>query len=61
MEGVTSIAIPAISAGIFGMNAWTVSGEAIKALLDFDRNSSNSRGDLVKVEFVCLDLLEATR
>ena len=59
MDGVTSIAMPAISAGIFGMDAWTVSGEAIKALLDFDRNSSNSRGDLVKVEFVCLDLLVA--
>ena len=56
IDGVTSIAIPAISAGIFGMNAWDVSHEAIKALLDFDRNSANSKGDLVKIEFVCLDL-----
>jgi len=58
-EGVTSIAIPAISAGIFGMDAWTVSGEALKALLDFDANSSDSGGGLNKIEFVCLDLLIA--
>jgi len=56
MEGVTSIAMPAISAGIFGMDAWSVSREAFKALLDFDKNTAGSKGDLNSVEFVCLDL-----
>jgi hypothetical protein len=53
---VRSIAIPAISAGLFGMDAWSVSHAAVQALLAFDAKTVSSAGDMVTVEFVCLDL-----
>ena len=59
LSNIKSMAIPAISAGIFGMDPWAVSHEAAKALIDFDRTSAGSKGDLTDVEFVCLDLFTA--
>jgi len=56
MTDIHSIAIPAISVGNFGMDPWSVSHEAAKALVNFDAVSASSGGDLQEIEFVCLDL-----
>jgi O-acetyl-ADP-ribose deacetylase (regulator of RNase III) len=51
-----SIVFPAISAGIYGMDGWTVSHAAAKALKQFDADTRQAPGSLRQVEFIMLSL-----
>lgn len=51
-----SLACPAISSGIFGMEKWTVAHEAAKALKQFDIDTLQDPGSIRKIEFVVLSM-----
>ena len=42
IEGISSLAVPAISAGIYGVDMWTVAHAASKALLEFDLQNTTT-------------------
>ena len=58
-SGLFSLAVPAISAGIFAMDVWTVAHAAAKALLEFDDKDPNKPRQLETINFVLIDLLTA--
>src|SRR5664279_2491865 len=58
--GVESVAIPAISTGLFGVDAWTAAHAAMKAIMAFDMHGyTDDSRQLRTVELVCLDLTTA--
>ena len=54
--GLHSIAFPAISAGFFGMNQWTVAHAAARAVKQFESDTASSPGELLRVELINLTL-----
>jgi len=52
----SSIAFPAISAGIYGMDSWTVAHAAAKAVKQFDVDTQQAPGSLRHIEFIMLSL-----
>ena len=50
----SSIAFPAISAGIYGMDSWTVAHAAAKAVKQFDADTRQAPGSLRHIEFIML-------
>jgi O-acetyl-ADP-ribose deacetylase (regulator of RNase III) len=57
MPGVKSVAVPAISAGLFGMDPWTVAHAAAQAISDFDNDAAPK--EIILIELVCIDLTTA--
>jgi O-acetyl-ADP-ribose deacetylase (regulator of RNase III) len=51
-SGLQSIAFPAISAGNYGMDKWSVAHAAAKALSRFDMESHRSPGTIRRIEFI---------
>jgi len=58
-NGITSLAFPAISVGDFGMDKWSVSHAAAKALIRFDTETRQTPGTLRRVEFINSSLVFA--
>jgi O-acetyl-ADP-ribose deacetylase (regulator of RNase III)/transposase InsO family protein len=56
-NGLTSIAFPAISAGNYGMDKWSVSHGAAKALARFDEDTRHTPGSLRRIEFITSSLV----
>jgi O-acetyl-ADP-ribose deacetylase (regulator of RNase III) len=52
----TAIAFPAISAGIYGMDGWSVSHAAVEAVKQFDADTQRAPGSLRQIEFIMLSL-----
>jgi O-acetyl-ADP-ribose deacetylase (regulator of RNase III) len=56
---VTSMALPAISTGKFGVDDWTMAHAAAKAVLQFDADTATKPGSLRVIKFVSLSLTTA--
>jgi O-acetyl-ADP-ribose deacetylase (regulator of RNase III) len=56
LPNFTSIAFPAISAGLYGMDGWSVSHAAVEAVKQFDADTQSVPGSLRQIEFIMLSL-----
>jgi len=58
-NSITSLAFPAVSVGEFGMDKWSLSHAAAKALIRFDTETRQTPGTLRRVEFINSSLVFA--